>query len=167
MIKPTKSFEPKIHESCYIADEGLVIGNVTIKEKGNIWPFAVVRGDVNSIEIGRYSNIQDGAIIHVSSKYKTVIGDYVTVGHGAKLHGCTVMNNVLVGIGAIILDGAEIGEGSIVAAGTIIPPGKKVPPNMVAIGNPYKIIRAVNDEEKLHNIDTCTRYGDIYPNEMI
>lgn len=165
MIKATKSHRPNIHESCFVVDESSITGNVTMKEKANVWFYAVIRGDVNSIEIGRYTNVQDGAIIHVTKDTKTVIGDYVSIGHGAKLHGCTVKDKALIGIGAIILDGAEIGEGAIVAAGTVVPPGKKIPPNMLAVGNPFKVLREVREEEHSTNMDRCIKYAEIYPKE--
>ena len=165
MIKATKLFKPNIHESCFVVEESSVTGNVTMKEKANVWFYAVIRGDVNSIEIGKYTNVQDGAIIHVTKETKTVIGDYVSIGHGAKLHGCTVKDKALIGIGAIILDGAEIGEGAIVAAGTVVPPGKKVPPNMLVVGNPFKVIREVKEEERTAFMDRCIKYAEIYPKE--
>jgi len=165
MIISTKTYEPNIHESCYISEEAVVIGNVILKEKANIWPCAVLRADINAIEIGKYSNAQDGVIIHVTKILKTVIGDYVSIGHGAKLHGCKIGDRALIGIGAIVLDGAEIGEGAVVAAGTVIPPGKKIPPNMLAVGNPYKILREVREDEHIQHMAATMRYAEEYPQE--
>lgn len=167
MIKAIKSHVPDIHESCFVIDECSVSGNVTMKEKANVWYYAVIRGDVNSIEIGKYSNVQDGAIIHVTKDTKTVIGDYVSIGHGAKLHGCTVHDRALIGIGAIVLDGAEIGEGSVVAAGTVIPPGKVVPPNVVVAGNPFRVLREVKDAERETQMARCMKYAEVYPLEYL
>jgi carbonic anhydrase/acetyltransferase-like protein (isoleucine patch superfamily) len=166
MIRPTKSFAPNIDDTCYIADESCVIGDVILKEKANIWPCAVLRGDINTIEIGKFSNVQDGVVIHVTKKLKTIVGDYVSIGHGAKLHGCKIGDRVLIGIGAIVLDGAEIGDGAVVAAGTVVPPGKKVPPNMLAVGNPFKVLREVREDEHEYNMAATMRYAEEYPPEQ-
>ena len=163
MIKTLNNKIPRIHESCFIVEQCLISGNVIMGEKSNVWFYAVMRADVNKITIGKYTNIQDGAIIHVSEKYPTIIGDYVTVGHGAKLHGCIVHDNALVGIGSVILDGAEIGKGAFIAAGTVIPPNKKIPENVVVVGNPCKIIREVSEEERASVLDGCKKYAEIYP----
>ena len=117
MIKKLGNKVPEIHESCFVVDECSITGEVILEEYSNVWYYAVLRADVDKIHIGKYTNVQDGAIIHVDKGMPTIVGDYVTIGHGAKLHGCTVHNHSLIGIGAIVLDGAEIGENTIVAAG--------------------------------------------------
>ncbi len=165
MIRKYKGIEPKVHENCFIAEECTITGDVTIGEKSNVWFYSVIRGDTNSIKIGKYTNIQDGAIIHVDAEYPTNIGDYVTIGHGAKLHGCTVGDNALIGIGAIILDGAEIGKGAMVAAGCLVPPNKKIPENVLVVGNPCKIIRDVTEEEKTGILNGCLKYANVYSQE--
>jgi carbonic anhydrase/acetyltransferase-like protein (isoleucine patch superfamily) len=139
----------------YLSETATVIGNVEIGENSSIWFGAVVRGDVHYIKIGKYSNVQDNAVIHVthytkpdmSDGFPTVIGDYVTIAHSATVHGCVIENNVLVGIGAIILDGAHISENTIVAAGALVPPGKKYPPGVLLVGSPAKVKRELTPEE--------------------
>lgn len=163
MIKSLNNLTPNIHESCFIVDECSISGDVTMGEKCNMWFQAVIRADINKVVIGKYTNIQDGAIIHVDKDYPTIIGDYVTIGHGAKLHGCTVHDNALIGIGAIVLDGAEIGKGATVAAGCLVPPNKKIPENVVVVGNPCKILRDVTEEEKASILKGCMNYAEVYP----
>ena len=163
MIKSWKNLIPNIEEFCFVVDEWSISGDVVMKEKANAWFYSVIRADVNKITIGKYTNIQDGAIVHVTNTHATTIGDYVTIGHGAKLHGCTIHDNALIGIGAIILDGAEIGAGAFVAAGCVIPPNKKIPENVVVVGNPCKIIREVNEDEKAGVLERCMKYAEVYP----
>ncbi len=155
LIKPYKGWYPKIDPSVFLADTATVIGNVEIREHSSVWFGAVVRGDVHYIKIGRYTNIQDNAVIHVthytkpdmSDGFPTVIGDYVSIAHGAIVHGCTIKDNVLVGIGAVILDGAVINENTIVAAGTLVPPGKEFPPNVLLMGRPAQVRRDLTSAE--------------------
>lgn len=140
--------KPKIGKNVFIAENATVIGDVEIGEDSSVWFGAILRGDVNYIRVGRCTSIQDGTVVHVTNRtHPTVIGSYVTVGHGVKLHGCTVKDNCLIGIGAIILDGAVIGENSIVAAGTLVPPGKEFPPNSLIMGFPAKVKRELSEEE--------------------
>lgn len=163
MIKSLGNLTPQIHESCFIPDECSISGDIIMGEKSNVWFYAVIRADVNKITIGRYSNVQDGAIIHVDKDHPTTIGDYVTIGHGAKLHGCTVHDNALIGIGAIVLDGAEIGKGALIAAGCVVPPNKKIPENVVVVGNPCKIVRDLTEDERRATLGACIKYAEIYP----
>ncbi len=155
LIKPYKGWYPKIEPSVFLAETATVIGNVEIGEYSSVWFGAVVRGDVHYIRIGKYTNIQDNAVVHVthytkpdmSDGFPTVIGDYVSIAHGAIVHGCTIKDNVLVGIGAVILDGAVINENTIVAAGTLVPPGKEFPPNVLLMGRPAQVRRELTPEE--------------------
>jgi len=155
LIKPYKGWYPKIHPTVYLAETATVIGNVEIGEYSSVWFGAVVRGDVHYIKIGRYSNVQDNAVIHVthytkpdmSDGFPVNIGDFVTIAHGAIVHGATIGNNVLVGIGAVVLDGAKIGDNTVVAAGTLIPPGKEFPPGVLLMGRPAQIKRELTPEE--------------------
>jgi carbonic anhydrase/acetyltransferase-like protein (isoleucine patch superfamily) len=154
-ILPYKGWFPKIDPTVYIAPNATVIGNVEIGEHSSVWFGAVVRGDVHYIKIGRYTNIQDNAVIHVthytkpdmSDGFPTIIGDYVSIAHGAIVHGCVIKDNVLVGIGAKILDGAVINENTLVAAGTLVPPGKEFPPGVLLMGSPAKVKRELTPEE--------------------
>jgi carbonic anhydrase/acetyltransferase-like protein (isoleucine patch superfamily) len=139
---------PVVHPTAFVHASAHVIGEVELGEDASVWFQCVLRGDVNHIRVGRGTNIQDGTVIHVNRRGQpTVLGDFVTVGHAARLHGCTVASHCLVGIGAIVLDGAELGEECLVAAGTLVPPGMKVPPRSVLMGNPARIRRPVTDED--------------------
>lgn len=148
MIIPFKNKYPTVKENNFLAENSTVIGNVFLNENSSVWFGAVLRGDVNFIKIGRFSNIQDNAVIHANKEQSGVtIGDYVTVGHGAILHGCTIENNVLIGMGATVLDGALIGSNTIIGAGSIVPPKKKIPEGVLCVGSPAKIIRNLTLEE--------------------
>ena len=148
MIREYGNLKSKIGKRVFIAENATVIGDVEIGDDSSIWFGAILRGDVNYIKVGKCTSIQDGTVVHVTNKtHPTVIGDYVTVGHAVKLHGCTIKDNCLIGIGAIILDGAVINENSIVAAGTLIPPGKEFPPNSLIMGFPARVKRTLSSEE--------------------
>src|SRR6187455_262156 len=128
MLRPHRGLLPRVHPTAYIDDSAQVIGDVEIGEESSVWMCVVIRGDVHRIRIGRRSNVQDGSVVHVMrGTHATAIGDDVTIGHGAIVHGCTVRDRVLVGMGAILLNGVEVGEDSIVAAGTLLPEGMTVP----------------------------------------
>lgn len=149
MIMPFKTFIPQIARSSYIHESAQVIGNVCIGEFSSIWCNAVIRGDVNAIRIGQGTNIQDNCVLHVEHElFRLEIGDYVTVGHSAVLHGCTVEDECLVGIGAIVLNGAVIGRGSVVAAGTVVPEGSVIPSASLVMGVPGKVRRKVTEDEQ-------------------
>ncbi len=154
MIVNVSGLEPKIHESCYIADTAVVAGDVSMEEHASIWFNTVVRGDINPIYIGRNSNIQDNCTVHVSTKHPAIIGDNTVIGHNAVIHACTIGSGVLVGMGTTILDGAIIGDHVVIGAGTLIPPGKILEDYTVVMGNPYKVIRKYNenDEEMIKGI---------------
>lgn len=147
-IRPYRGKSPRLHESAFVAEGAVVVGDVEIGERSSIWFGAVVRGDVHHIRIGSRTNVQDLAVIHVTSEtHSTAVGDDVTVGHGATLHGCTVKDRCLVGIGSIVMDGAVVGPDAMVAAGALVPPGMVVPPGMLAVGSPAKVRRALTPEE--------------------
>jgi carbonic anhydrase/acetyltransferase-like protein (isoleucine patch superfamily) len=143
---------PKIESPNFIAENAYVIGDVIIKKRSSILYGTVIRGDVNYIRIGENTNIQDGAILHVTNEtFPLIIGNNVSIGHGAKVHGCIIGNNVLIGIGAIILDGAKIGNNCIVAAGSVIREGLEVPSDTLFAGVPAKFKRKIteNDLERI------------------
>ncbi|NLL81328.1 MAG: gamma carbonic anhydrase family protein [Tissierellia bacterium] len=150
MIKEFDGVLPSISDKCYIADGSYVIGDVVLEDYSSLWYNTVVRGDVNYIRIGKYTNIQDNSVVHVADDYPAIIGDYVTVGHGAILHGCTIEDYCLIGMGAIILTGAVIGKGSIIAAGTVVKENDIVPPYSLVVGIPGKIKKTL--PEKIENI---------------
>lgn len=147
MIKELKGIKPKIHKDAFVADSADVLGDVNIGEGTSIWYSAVLRGDIENITIGKYTNIQDNATVHTETDIPTQIGDYTVVGHNAIVHGATVGNNCLIGMGAIVLNNAVVGDNSIIGAGSVVTEGKVIPPNSLVIGTPGKVIREVKDEE--------------------
>lgn len=165
----TKEFEghtPKIDAKAFVAEQAVVIGKVEMKEFSSIWYNVTARGDVNRIEIGRYSNVQDNSCLHVSDTYPCIIGDYVTVGHSATIHACTVEDHCLIGMGSTILDGSVIGHGSIVAAGAVVTKGTIVPPFSLVAGVPAKVIKklpentdATHHQAVKYEYLWTTRYG--------
>lgn len=157
MIKEYNGHKPHIHNSCFIAENTTIIGRVTIKRNASIWYGTVIRGDDNYISIGVNTNVQDNCTIHIAEDYPTIIGDNVTIGHGAIVHGCKVGNNVLIGMGAIILDGAEIEDNVLIAAGSLVSPGKKMPSNTLVMGSPAKVVRELTKEE-IVNIKNSADY---------
>ena len=155
MIRSFEDTAPKIASSCYIDVNADVIGDVEIGANSSVWPMTVIRGDVNFIRIGSCTNIQDGSVIHVTSDtHPTVIGDDVSVGHSVTLHGCTVHDKCLIGIGAIVLDGAVIGTSSLVAAGSVVAPGTQIPPQSLVMGSPGRVKRVLTEDEcrDIHSI---------------
>jgi len=151
VIRPFGGKTPRVDEAAFVASSAMVVGDVAIGAGSSIWYGAVLRGDVESIRIGRETNIQDNTVIHVdSSGFSTVVGDRVTVGHGVVLHGCRIGDNALISIGSIVLNGAEVGEGAMVGAGSLVTPGTKIPPGMLALGSPARVKRPLTDEEKEH-----------------
>jgi carbonic anhydrase/acetyltransferase-like protein (isoleucine patch superfamily) len=152
---------PEIAPSAYVDPGAIVIGDVTIGEHSSVWPGVVIRGDVNRIRIGARTNIQDGSVLHVMrEKYGLEIGDSVTVGHGAILHGCVIESRVLIGMGAIVLNGARIGTGSIIAAGTLVLEGTDVAPGSLFMGHPGQFRRPSTSKD-LESIDAyAARYAE-------
>ncbi len=139
---------PRIHPSAFVADTAWVDGDVTLGPDSSVWPQTVLRGDIERIVVGEGSNIQDGSVVHLADDLPALIGDYVTVGHGAVIHACTVENECLIGMRATVLDGAVIGAQSIVGAGAVVTKGTVVPPGSLVMGMPAKIIRPLTDEER-------------------
>jgi len=149
MIRPYKGQRPRLGEGVYVDPSAQVIGDVTLGDHASVWPCATVRGDVHSITIGAYSNVQDNSVLHVMAPdFPTVLGHHVTVGHSVNLHGCTVGDYALIGIGAIVLNGAKVGSESVVAAGTLVPEGMEIPPGVMVMGSPAKVRRPLTDAEK-------------------
>ncbi|RCR71056.1 gamma carbonic anhydrase family protein [Larkinella punicea] len=147
LIKSVRGIHPKMGEECWFADNATIVGEVVMGRNCTVWFNAVVRGDVNSITMGDYCNVQDGAVIHCTyQKFRTIIGSYVSIAHNAIVHGCTIEDQVLIGMGAIVMDGAVIGTGSIVAAGAIVTQNTVVPPGTVYAGNPARFLKAVTPE---------------------
>jgi carbonic anhydrase/acetyltransferase-like protein (isoleucine patch superfamily) len=170
MILEHNGIAPQIDASVFLAPSACVIGDVQIGEKSSLWFNVLVRGDVNYIRIGKRTNIQDGTVIHVTRKtHPTVIGDDVSVGHSVTLHGCTIQDRCLIGIGAIILDGVEVGESSLVAAGSLLTPGTKVPPRSLVMGSPARVRKELTDADcaDFHAIaERYITYQDDYRNNV-
>lgn len=154
---------PVIHPTAFIAPNATLLGDVTIGEDASVWYNTVLRGDINRIVIGKGSNVQDGSVLHLSADYGCLIGDYVTVGHMAMLHACTIGDECLIGMGSIILDGAEIGERSIIGAGALVTQGKKIPPGSMVLGSPAKVVRALTNDEQSGLREWAERYVKIIP----
>ena len=152
----------KIDQSAFIAPGAQVIGDVTIGSDSGIWYNAVVRGDSREITIGNRTNVQDLAVLHVDKNYQLTVGNNVTIGHSAVVHGCSVGNNVLIGMGAIIMNGAQIGNDCIIGAGALITENTVIPDGMMAFGSPAQIVRELSDNEKqgiLENADVSVRHA--------
>ena len=144
--------------NAWAAHDADIVGNVTIGDESSVWYHAVVRGDLAEVVIGAGTNIQDGCVVHASPEYPCHIGNSVSVGHGALIHGCTIGSNSLVGMGAIIMNGARIGEDCIIGAGSLVPQGMEIPDGMLAYGSPAKIIRPLTEEEKERNQTNAITY---------
>jgi carbonic anhydrase/acetyltransferase-like protein (isoleucine patch superfamily) len=159
MLRPHRGRLPVVHRTAYVDASAQVIGDVEIGADSSIWMNAVVRGDVNSIRIGRRSNVQDGTVVHVMHEtHPTRIGDDVTIGHAAVVHGCTINNRVLVGMGATILNGAVIGEDTIVAAGSLVTEGAVIPPRSLVMGSPGKVRRTLSDADVASILEYAANY---------
>ena len=142
----------------YIAPDADVIGDVQLGDQVSVWYHATIRADSDRITIGKGSNIQDNCVLHVDEGFPISIGEYVTVGHGAILHGCSVGDRTVIGMGAILLNGCTIGENCIIGAGTLITQGMHIPAGSVVMGNPGKVKRQVSDEEKKRNVENAKVY---------
>jgi carbonic anhydrase/acetyltransferase-like protein (isoleucine patch superfamily) len=148
LLRPYRGRRPEVHPTAYVDDSAQVIGDVEIGADSSVWMNVVIRGDVNAIRIGARSNVQDGTVVHVMHEtHPTRIGDDVTIGHAAIVHGCTVSSRVLIGMGAILLNGASIGEDSIVAAGTLVTEGTEIPSRSLVMGSPGRVVRSLRDTE--------------------
>jgi len=148
MIHAYRGVMPKVHVSAWIADSADVIGDVELGEESSVWFSTVIRGDVHFIRVGRGTNLQDGTVVHVDRNgTPTILGDYVTVGHAARLHGCHIKSNCLIGIGAVVLDGAVLEEECVVAAGAVVSPGTLVPRGSLLMGAPARVKRSVTEKD--------------------
>ena len=159
MLRPYRGIFPQVDPSAYVDQSAQVIGDVTVAEASSLWMNVVVRGDVHRVRIGRRTNLQDGTIVHVMrGTHPTTIGDEVTVGHAAVLHGCTIEDRCLIGMGAILLNGVTIGAESIVAAGSLLVEGFTVPPRSMVMGRPATVRRPLTDAEVASIRDYAERY---------
>ena len=162
MITSFKTSIPRIHETVFITEDAIVVGDVEIGEDSSIWFGSIIRGDVNFIRIGARTNIQDGTIIHVSSKtHSTILEDEITVGHRVTLHGCHVESGCLIGIGSIVMDGVRVGPNSLVGAGSLLTPNTQIPPRSLVLGSPAKVKRELTDEEIAYLDRSWRNYVDL------
>jgi carbonic anhydrase/acetyltransferase-like protein (isoleucine patch superfamily) len=152
---------PKLHPSVKTFPGSHIIGNVNIGQNSSIWYNAIIRGDIEPITVGNFSNIQDNCVVHSSRDYPVELGDYVSIGHAAVLHGCKIGDNVLVGMNATVLNGAEIGENSIIGAGAVVTEDKKFPQGSLIIGLPAKTVRRLSEEQITSIKDNAVRYVDL------
>lgn len=139
---------PTLGVGAYVARGAIVIGDVSLGDYSSVWYNAVLRGDINRIMIGHHSNVQDNAVVHLSDDYPCIIGDWVTVGHSAVVHACRIGNETLVGMGAVVLDGAEIGNQCLIGARALVTPGVSIPDGSLVLGSPAKVVRTLSDKER-------------------
>jgi carbonic anhydrase/acetyltransferase-like protein (isoleucine patch superfamily) len=161
--------QPKLGKGAYLAKTAVVLGDVTLGAHSSVWYGAVLRGDINRIVVGHHSNVQDNAVLHLADNFACVLGNWVTIGHSAVVHACTIGDEVLVGMGAVILDGAVIGKQSIIGAKALVTGGTKIPPGSLVLGAPAKVIRKLTKQERArlkwwaqHYVDNgayCLKHG--------
>ena len=165
-IKPVRGIHPQFGNACFLADNATVVGEVIMGDHCSVWFNAVVRGDVHSITIGHHTNIQDGAVIHCTyQKAKTVIGNYVSIAHNAVVHGCTIEDQVLIGMGAIVMDGAVVKTGAVIAAGAIVLQNTVVEEGSIFAGNPARFLKKVSPEQAevfMRTANNYVMYADWY-----
>ena len=164
-LRSYKNIQPQIGQRVYIDSSSVIVGDIRIGQDSSIWPLVAARGDVNHIHIGERTNIQDGSVLHVTHKneknpegFPLIIGNDVTIGHKVMLHGCTIRNRVLVGMGAIVLDGALIEADVMIGAGSLVPPGKKLESGFLYVGSPVKQARPLTEEERAFLIKSANNY---------
>ena len=149
---------PTFGTGVYIAQGAVVLGDVTLGDGSSVWCHAVLRGDINRIVVGHHTNIQHNAVLHLADNSPCLLGNYVTVGHAAVVHACTIGDQVLVGIGAAILDGAVVGEQSLIGAGALITPGTRIPPGSLVLGSPGKVVRSLAPQERADLMALAEKY---------
>lgn len=140
--------KPALGKGVFIAQGAVVLGDVTLGDYSSVWCNVVLRGDINRIIVGHHTNIQDNAVLHLADDFPCIVGNYVTVGHAAIIHACTIGDQVLVGMGSAILDGAVIGEQSLIGAGALVTPGTQIPPGSLVLGTPAKVTRELTPQER-------------------
>ncbi|HOW27569.1 MAG TPA: gamma carbonic anhydrase family protein [Elusimicrobiota bacterium] len=158
MIRELEGVRPDIDTTAFVHDTAEVVGKVRIGPRSSLWPYAVLRGDVDEIVVGEGTNIQDHTVIHTSDTLPAVLGNWVTVGHSVVLHGCRIGDHCLIGMGAILLDGVVVEKEAMVGAGALVPPGMKVPSGHLAVGVPAKVIRPLRPEEIRQMRDNAEQY---------
>jgi carbonic anhydrase/acetyltransferase-like protein (isoleucine patch superfamily) len=165
MILPFQDVYPEIAQDAFIFESADIIGDVGISSSCSIWSNATIRADVSTVRIGRGTNVQDNAVIHVDRDFPTEIGEYVTIGHAAVVHGCTIDDMCIIGMGAIVLNGAKIGKNSIVGAGALVTQAKEFPPNSLIVGSPARMVRKLSEGDVEHikeNAEEYTRLASLH-----
>jgi len=163
MIRSVPGRTPRVHPGAYVDPAAQVIGDVTIDEGASVWPFSVLRGDQdNYVTLGRNSNVQDGSVLHVTPEFPCIVGAGVTIGHRSVVHACTIMDNVRIGIGAIVLTGAVVEEGAQVGAGAVVPQGKIVPAGWLVMGGPAKPVRKMSEAEVEDILKNAVDYVELW-----
>ncbi|MTI79294.1 MAG: gamma carbonic anhydrase family protein [Firmicutes bacterium] len=161
MIHAYGKLQPQVHSSVYIAPGAAVVGRVTLEKNVSIWFNAVIRGDVDEVVVGANTNIQDCCVLHQETGFPCIVGKSVTVGHGAILHGCTIEDNVLIGMGAVVLNGAKVRAGSVIGAGSVVTQNQEIPPNSLALGSPAKVVRELKQKEIEKFSQSAGRYREV------
>ena len=161
MIRTLNGDAPALGPGAFVHDAAEVIGRVRLGARTSVWPGAVIRGDTEDIEVGDETNVQDGAVLHSDPGLPCRVGARVTIGHLACVHGCVVEDEVVVGIGAIVLNGARVGAGSVIGAGAVVPEGAQIPPGSLAFGMPAKVVRPTTPEERERFLGGAARYVEI------
>jgi carbonic anhydrase/acetyltransferase-like protein (isoleucine patch superfamily) len=167
MLLPYEGIRPRLASDVFVAEGAKIVGDVTIGEKSTVWFNAVLRGDLAPIVIGKHCNIQDGVIGHVNTNQPLILGDGVSIGHAAIIHGCSIGNGTLIGMGAIVLNGAEIGEYALVGAGALVTENQVIPPRTLCLGSPARVVRELTDQDLLRMNNTADSYvikGEQYRN---
>ncbi|MBI1357512.1 MAG: gamma carbonic anhydrase family protein [Acidobacteria bacterium] len=161
MLRPFRGRQPAVPASAYVDPSAQVIGDVTLGERVSVWPNVTIRADICSVEVGDESNIQDNSVLHVDGDKPVRIGERVVVGHSCTVHGCTIEDDCLIGMGSTILNGARVGAGSIVAAGSLVLERQEIPPRSIVMGSPAKVRRATSDEELERTRRNAARYVEL------
>jgi len=159
VILPLNGLQPRIPASAFVAPTAVVVADVRLGEHSSVWFHSVLRGDLNYVSVGDYTNIQDACVLHVEDDRPCIVGAYCTVGHGAILHACTVGDGCLIGMGATLLSGSEIGAGSIVGAGSLVREGQRIAPGSLVVGMPAQLARQLTDEEARHLRQWAEKYA--------
>jgi carbonic anhydrase/acetyltransferase-like protein (isoleucine patch superfamily) len=149
---------PRLDPTAYVAPQATVVGDVRLGAHSSVWPSAVLRGDINYIDVGEGTNIQDGAVVHLADDFPAIIGRYVTIGHLAMVHACVIEDECLIGMSATILDGSVIGAQSLIGAGAVVTKGTKIPPGSLVLGSPARILRALTPAERAALRDSAEKY---------
>ena len=153
--------DPQIPDTAYVANEAVIIGDVTLGESASVWPGSVIRGDINSISIGDRTNVQDGSIIHLADNYGVEVGNDVTIGHGAIIHACKVESECLIGMRATLMDGAVLGRNSNIGAGSLVTPNTHIPPGSLAVGAPARVVRQLTEDEQANIKNWASKYQKV------